>query len=294
MTRAPGQPAAESAAVADVIRARMTDLRPAERKVARTLLSDYPSAGLNTVADLADRASVSGPSVVRFTQALGFPGFPALQAALRTELTRRSTGPLARATPPQDPGSQSEVLLRRATAVTKIALDSLAAIPPADLEAAIDLIGDTSRRLFLAGGRFTRVLAEYLALHLEQLRPKVRYLGDPLGADLGQILDLGRRDVLVLIDVNRYQLSAVELAATVRRRGAAIVLITDEQLSPAAADADVVLPTTIAAPSVFNSMITAFLLAELLVVPVLERLGEAAQTRLAAWDAGRAHELVRR
>jgi DNA-binding MurR/RpiR family transcriptional regulator len=279
--------------VADVIRSRMTELRPAERKVARTLLADYPSAGLNTVAELAARASVSGPSVVRFAQAIGFDGFPALQARLRAELTQHSTGPLARATWQVDAGSQSDLLVRRAADLTKIALDSLAAIPPADLDAAIELISDTSRRLFLAGGRFTRLIAEYLALHLEQVRPRVRHLRDPLGADLGQVLDISRRDVYVLIDVPRYQLSMVELAATVRRHGATIILITDEQLSPAAAHATVVLPTAVASPSPFFSVTTAFILAELLVVPVLDRLGDAAHTRMAIWDDGRAHELLR-
>ncbi|MDT4950179.1 MAG: hypothetical protein QOJ37_2774 [Pseudonocardiales bacterium] len=293
MTPAVPDEDAHAATVADRVRNRMTELRPAERKVARTLLSDYPSAGLSTVAELAYRASVSAPSVVRFAQAMGYEGFPALQAHLRAELTRRSTGPLARATRQLDAGSQSELLVRRATEMTKVALDSLAAIPPADLDAAIDLISDTSRRLFVAGGRFTRLLAEYLSLHLEQVRPKVRYLSDPLGVDLGQVLDIGRRDVYVLIDVTRYQRSIVELAATVRRHGATIVLVTDEQLSPAAADADVVLPTAVASPSPFYSVTAAFMLAELLVVPVMERLGDAAQTRMAIWDDGRAHELLR-
>lgn len=284
--------AAEPTAVAELVRARLPDLRPAERKVARVLLADYPSAGLSTVADLADRASVSGPSVVRFAQALGFDGFPALQTELRAELTRRSTGPLGRATWQAEPGSQSELLVRRATELSQLALDSLAAIPPTDLDAAIELLGDTSRRLFLAGGRFTGRIAEYLALHLEQVRPKVRYLADPLGVDLGQLLDIGRRDVYLLIDVTRYQRSIIETATIVRRHGATIVLVTDEQLSPAASVADVVLPATVASPSPFYSLTAAFILVELLVVPVMEHLGEAARSRMAIWEDGRAHELV--
>jgi DNA-binding MurR/RpiR family transcriptional regulator len=288
-----GDPPAPVSTVAGIIRSRMTHLRPAERKVARTLLADYPSAGLNTVAQLADRASVSGPSVVRFAQALGFDGFPALQARLLDELTERSTGPLARVTWSDEADSQADLLVRRASEVTKIALDSLAAIPPADLEAAIDLMGDASRRLFVAGGRFTRPVAEYLALHLDQVRPRVRHLRDPLGMDLGQVLDIGRRDVYVLFDVPRYQRSTVELAARVRKHGATIILITDLQLSPAAADATVVLPVAVASPSPFFSVTAGFILTELLVVPVMERLGETAHTRLALWDDGRAHERFR-
>jgi DNA-binding MurR/RpiR family transcriptional regulator len=284
--------AADADTVADIVRGRMAQLRRAERKVARTLLADYPSAGLSTVADLAARASVSGPTVVRFAQAIGFDGFPSVQARLRAELTRRSTGPLARATQAPDVGSQSELLVRRARELTAGALDSLARIPPSDLDATVELLGDPSRRLFLAGGRFTHMLAEYLASHLEQLRPRVRYLPDPLGADLGQVLDVSRRDVYLLFDVTRYQRSIVELARVVRRHNATIILITDEQLSPAAADADIVLPTSVDSPSPFDSLSTAFALAELLVVPVMDRLGESARTRMALWEDGRGDELV--
>lgn len=285
-------PSSESASVADEIRSRMPDLRPAERKVARILLSDYPSAGLSTVADLADRASVSGPSVVRFAQALGFDGFPGMQAQLRAELTRRSTGPLARATWQVEPGSQTELLMRRATDLGKMALDSLAMIPPADLDAAITLLSDSSRRVFLSGGRFTGRVVEYLALHLEQVRSKIRYLGDPLGTDLGQLLDIGRRDIYLLMDVTRYQRSILEVAQTVRKHGVTIILVTDEQLSPVANLADVVLPASVESPSPFYSLTAAFMLVELLVVPVLERLGESAHTRMTIWEDGRAHELL--
>ena len=83
--------------VADVTERAMGRLSAAERRVARALLADYPSAGLSTVAELAERAQVSPPTVVRFAQRVGLPGFGALQTALRDELTRRSsTGPLGR------------------------------------------------------------------------------------------------------------------------------------------------------------------------------------------------------
>src|SRR4051812_10960471 len=67
---------------------------PAERKVARVLLAAYPSAGFETVARLAERADVSGPTVIRFVNRLGFKGFPDFQEALRRDLDERSASPL--------------------------------------------------------------------------------------------------------------------------------------------------------------------------------------------------------
>jgi DNA-binding MurR/RpiR family transcriptional regulator len=135
-------------------------------------------------------------------------------------------------------------------------------------------------------------VVEYLALHLEQVRSKIRYLGDPLGTDLGQLLDIGRRDIYLLMDVTRYQRSILEVAQTVRKHGVTIILVTDEQLSPVANLADVVLPASVESPSPFYSLTAAFMLVELLVVPVLERLGESAHTRMTIWEDGRAHELL--
>lgn len=55
-------PPAADRTVAETIDRRLNELRPAERRAAGTLLADYPSAGLGTVADLAQRAEVSPPS----------------------------------------------------------------------------------------------------------------------------------------------------------------------------------------------------------------------------------------
>jgi len=278
----------EAVTVADLARERINRLRPAERKVARTLLADYPSAALNTVADLADRASVSAPTVVRFAQGLGFDGFPALQASLRAELTRRSNGPLANVRPNHEPGTDLERLLRRADKVSTRILDSLSALLPSDLEATIALLADGSRSLYVAGGRFTHVLAEYLCILLEEIRPRVHYLADPFGVEHGQVLDLSRRDVYLLFDIARYQRTTLALAKEVKKRGVTVILVTDQQLSPVAAFADVVLPMAVVTPAADPSMAAAFVLCELLISPVMERLGDSAQTRLALWEDSRA------
>jgi DNA-binding MurR/RpiR family transcriptional regulator len=121
----------------------------------------------------------------------------------------------------------------------------------------------------------------------------VTMLRDPLHTDLGRLLDISRKDVFVLCDVKRYERDTVTLAREVRKRGATVVLITDEELSPAAADASVVLPTTVASSSPFHSLATAFVLAELLMVPVMEHLGDDAHARMAVWEDVRHSGLLR-
>jgi DNA-binding MurR/RpiR family transcriptional regulator len=279
--------------VADATEQAMNRLSAAERRVARALLADYPSAGLSTVAELAGRAQVSPPTVVRFAQRIGLSGFAALQTSMREELTHRSgSGPLSRPSwrAPSDPTAAS--ILRRAREQTDQALECLAHLSPYALDAAVALLANPARRLILTGGRFSRLLATHLALHLEQLRPGVAIMNDPTGRDLGTMLDLHRRDVLVLFDLARYTRAAVDLARSARRARATVLLITDNAVCPAAADADVVLAIASNADQAFQSMTGAFLLTELLVPPVMERLGEPALTRLGLWERHRAKELL--
>ena len=58
----------------DRVRAAMPALPPAERRVARLLLSDARSFATLPVVELAERAGVSKPTVVRFCRSVGYDG----------------------------------------------------------------------------------------------------------------------------------------------------------------------------------------------------------------------------
>lgn len=272
--------------------AALASLSKAERRVARALLADYPSAGLASAARLAERADVSPPTVLRFAQTLGFEGFTDLQVALRAELSEQSSGPITRLPDAPAAGGALDQLLTLARAQLARADDTLAHLPASSLEAAVALLADANRPLHLHGGRFSRLLADHLALHLEQLRPGVRLLSEPTGRDLGTVMDLSRRDVVVLFDYHRYHRSAADLAAHVHRAGATLLLITDDLACPVAPDAEVVLAASSSVGSVYQSMAAGFLLTELLVPLVMDAIGEPARTRMALWEEQRRGEVL--
>jgi DNA-binding MurR/RpiR family transcriptional regulator len=277
--------------VAALATGTLPSLSRAERRVARTLLADYPSAGLTSAARLAERAEVSAPTVLRFAQSLGYDGFAALQRALRSELSQRSSGPIARLAEAPAPGTRLDRLLRRARMQTDRAVETMALLPPRALDRAVELLADTDRSVYLHGGRFSHLIATNLASHLEQLRPGVGLLTDPAGRDLGTVLDLGRGDVVVLFDYHRYQLSTAELAHSAQRAGALVLLITDDLGCPVAPDAEVVLAAASTAGTAYHSLTAGFLLTELLVDLIMDAVGEPARTRMALWEERRTAEL---
>jgi DNA-binding MurR/RpiR family transcriptional regulator len=270
----------------------LSSLSKAERRVGRALLADYPSAGLASAARLAERAEVSPPTVLRFAQSLGYDGFTDLQVALRAELSAQSNGPITRLPDAPAGGGLLDRLLAQAQAQNARATETLAALPNSALETAVTLLSDTGRTLYLHGGRFSHLLAEHLAAHLEQLRPGVRVLADPDGTDMGAMLELSRNDVVVLFDYHRYERSVADLALRVHRAGATVLLVTDDLACPVAPEAEVVLAASSTIGTTYQSMAAGFLLTELLIPLVMDALGEPARTRMALWEGQRRAKLL--
>ena len=272
------------ATLGELIHQRTGELTPAERRVARTLFTTNLAAGLDTVAKLAERSGVSGHTVLRFSTKLGFSGYAELQRALRYELAARIDSPLrmySRTTSEPGGGHLLDNLHRHFV----LGLDStFANLVRGEFDAVVELLADTRRPVWATGGRFTQSSAELLQAHLYQLRPRTRVIAyTPSGRD-DALLDLSRRDVLVVFDLRRYQKDTISLSEAARKRGTTIVLVTDPWLSPIASLADQVLTVDVDAPSPYDSMVSLIALIEALVAGLVERLDESGRRRVTALE----------
>ncbi len=273
----------ESVGIAGIIRARLGECSPAERKVGRALLATYPAAGLDTVGSLAARAEVSAPTVLRFLARLGFGGYPEFRRALQAEIAERESSPLSAYT--AVPETAGGPLTRAAEVLPDAVAGTLAELPDAELERAIRLLADQQLRVTAAGGRFSGLLAHYLVLHLMQIRGNSRMLPAGPVERVDALVVAGRRDVFVLFDFRRYEQPTMDLARTVTQQGARVILCTDRWLSPVAGLAEVVLPSRVDSPSLYDSFVPAVAVLETLVAGLIDRLGPLAGKRLAAVEA---------
>lgn len=274
--------------VAEAIRRMMDSATAAERKVVRVLLAAYPTAGLETVAELAGRAGVSSPSVVRFVNKLGFSGYPAFQTALRREIAERFASPLAEASrrrPAAGERDSVEAAMKALQGRLRSTMDSLSR---SEFETVVALLAERRRRIFCLGGRYSRVLAEALQLDLHHLRPGTRAIGQGTAALAESLLDMSRGDLLVVFDYRRYQKDIVRGARLAAQQGVTVVLITDPWLSPIAEVAEHVLTASFEGPSPLGSMVSGLALVETLVQHVAERLGGLPGERLKRFDDLRA------
>lgn len=267
------------ATVRRLLMARLDQLSNSERKVARALLANYPTAGLTTVADLAELAGVSPPTVVRFGTRLGFTGFPALQRALVHEVNDELGSPLKQL------ADKSGRTARGALSATSSSFaDLLAAtyaeLPSSEFSRLVKLLSDPARDVRVAGGRYSRLLAEYLVLHLRLLRSGVGMVGTEELDRRAAIVETGSNTVLVIYDYRRYDERNVRLAEQMAARGATVCLMTDNWLSPIAKISKVVIPVRVDSASPFDSLVAATAVTESVVSGVADRLGAGGVERL--------------
>jgi DNA-binding MurR/RpiR family transcriptional regulator len=266
--------------VGELVRHRLADLSPAERKLARVLLASYPIAGLESVARFAERAGVSPPTVTRFIAKLGFKGYPEFQEELREEVQARLSSPLARYRG-EEAARGPDSLLGEALEISRQNLGAtLEQISHRDFEETVHLLADPKRRVLVLGGRVSSPLARYLAGQLHLLRPGTRLVDAERSTPARQLIDLRRGDVLVVFDYRRYQADTIESARLAAAQGCEVVLFTDPWLSPASACARQVLVTSVAMVGPFDSLVGATAVVEALVAAVLDRLGTRAQARM--------------
>jgi DNA-binding MurR/RpiR family transcriptional regulator len=269
--------------VAEAIRGGLDRLTASERRAARALLANYPMLGLGTVAEFATRSGVSPPTVLRFIGRLGHSSYADFQKRLRNEVEAQLQSPLAKAAPAERSGdlpSHSGFAL----AVADNIRETFRHIPAGEFEAVTALLADGRRPVHLLGGRFTDAVARYMAVHLRILRPAVRHLDGQPANWRDQIVDFGRRDVLVLFDIRRYQRDLLPLAEAAAARRAAVVLFTDQWLSPIARIASHVLAARIHVPSAWDSSAALLAVAEALIAAVTARNWPTVKARVGALE----------
>jgi DNA-binding MurR/RpiR family transcriptional regulator len=153
---------------------------------------------------------------------------------------------------------------------------------PADLQAAVDLLTDPRLRIHFLGGRFSRYLAGIMRTHLMQLRADTHFIDDVASDMTDALVDIGKRDVVVVFDYRRYQVDVIRFARQAATRGARIVLFTDPWKSPVAAVAAVTLMAPVETISPYDTMVPAAAQVEAFIAALVARLTPAEKKRIRA------------
>jgi DNA-binding MurR/RpiR family transcriptional regulator len=222
-------------ALSAYIRARFDEFSRSQKDVAQYIVDHLDEAAFQTAEELARRASTSSSTVVRFSQALGFEGFPELQQAARDEYRRQPHGPAGAAVAAVTPlFSLDHTEFEAALAADHVNVEDTAhKLSRGDVEAAIDAIVSAGKVL-IAGTDQMAFFASYLRHLLMLLDLRAEIVASPSQEALGRLSRIDEQTLVIGLSAGRPHPLITRTMKLARHRKAPTMAITDATLSEVA------------------------------------------------------------
>jgi DNA-binding MurR/RpiR family transcriptional regulator len=233
ITAAPEAPHGHQALSA-YITARFDEFSRSQKDVAQYIVDHLDEAAFQTAEELARRANTSSSTVVRFSQALGFEGFPELQQAPRDEYRRRPAGGAEVLAPAAPLFSLDHTEFESALAADHVNVEDTAhKLSRSDVEAAIDAIA-TSEKVLIAGTDQMAFFASYLRHLLMLLDIRAEIVASPSQEALGRLSRIDEDTLVIGLSAGRPHPLISRTMKLARHRRAKTLAITDATLSEVA------------------------------------------------------------
>jgi DNA-binding MurR/RpiR family transcriptional regulator len=221
-------------ALSGYIRARFDEFSRSQKDVAQYIVDHLDEAAFQTAEELARRANTSSSTVVRFSQALGFEGFPELQQAARDEYRRRPAGAMD-ALPAAAPlFSLDHTEFEAALAADHVNVEDTAhKLSRSNVEAAVDAIV-TAEKVLIAGTDQMAFFASYLRHLLMLLDLRAEIVASPSQESLGRLSRIDDATLVIGLSAGRPHPLITRTMKLARHRKATTLAITDATLSEVA------------------------------------------------------------
>jgi DNA-binding MurR/RpiR family transcriptional regulator len=268
------------------IQARFDEFSRSQKDVAQYIVDHLDEVAFQTAEELARRASTSSSTVVRFSQALGFEGFPELQTSAREEFRRRVAAGLPE--PNGNGGAAPLFSLDQSDFETAVAADHVNVeetarrISRRDVEAAIDAISQ-SRRVLIAGTDQMAFFASYLRHLLMLLDLQADLVASPSQEALGRLGRIDADTLVIGLSAGRPHPLVVRAMKLARHRKARTVALTDATLSEIAKLAQVRLYYSSNSPAYVRSHTALLSMIQALAYGVYSRDAEQYADRIKAF-----------
>jgi DNA-binding MurR/RpiR family transcriptional regulator len=255
-----------------------------QKDVAQYIVDHIEEAAFQTAEELAKRANTSSSTVVRFSQALGFEGYPELQAAAREEYRRRNAeaqAPVAPTITPLFALDQSE--FEAALAADHANVGETAR--KVSREAVVDMIAAIvdAEKVLLAGTDQMAFFASYLRHLLMLLDLRVDVVTTPSQEALSRLGRINSQTLVIGFSAGRPHPLVVRAMKLARHRGGHAAAITDATLSEVAQLAEIRLYYSSNSPAYVRSHTALLALIQALAYGVYARDASQYEERIKAF-----------
>jgi len=251
----------------------MSGFSKGQKRIASYIMENYDKAAFMTASKLGQLSGVSESTVVRFAYELGYEGYPALQRTLQEMIRSRLTS-TQRIQVADSMMSGHDVL----SSVMRSDFDRLRMVADKADRREFDLVVDElvrARHIYILGVRSSSFVAGYLNFYMHLLLDNVTLVqSNEAGAVFEQLFRIGPGDVMLAISFPRYSKATINTAKFAKDRGATILGITDNELSPLGqmSSAAVLAPSEMI--SFVDSMVAPMSMVNALLVALGFRLGK--------------------
>jgi DNA-binding MurR/RpiR family transcriptional regulator len=217
------------------ISSRFDEFSRSQKDVAQYVVDHLDEVAFHTAEELARRANTSSSTVVRFSQALGFEGFPELQTAARDEYRARG--------PQGQPEAEPLFSLDHGPFESAIAADfanvqeTARKVSRSEVEGAVEAIA-TAERVMIAGVDQMAFFASYLRHLLMLLDIRAEIAASPSQEALTRLGRIDEHTMVIGLSAGRPHPLVVRAMKIARHRHAATLAVADASLSDVAKLAD--------------------------------------------------------
>lgn len=248
------------------IQTQYTRLSKGQKLIAQYILNNYDKVAFMTACKLGETVGVSESTVVRFANALGYSGYPKLQAALQ-ELIKNKLTTVQRVEMANDYSDENTILNK----ILKGDIDNIReTLEEIDGEAFQEAVSRLlkARKIYILGMRTSFVVAQYLGFYLGIILDNVHTVRMDMGDAFEQIVRIGEDDVVIAFSFPRYSKKSFQLVKYAKEKGAYVISITDSLFAPIASESDNTLIVKSNMASFVDSLVPAMSVANALAVAV--------------------------
>ena len=256
-----------------MIESGMSGFSKGQKRIAGYILENYDKAAFMTASKLGKLVGVSESTVVRFASELGYDGYPSMQRALQEMIRSRLTS-TQRIQAAGELFDREDVL----SAVVQSDMDKLRMMmAEADRNAFGDVVDRimNAHHIYILGARSSFFVAGYLNFYLHLLFENVTLIQSTAAGEIfEQLFRIGPGDVVIAISFPRYSQTTMSTVKFAKDRGATVIAITDNQLSPVYQMSNSALLAPCEMISFVDSMVAPLSLINALLVSLAQKLGK--------------------
>ena len=240
--------------LSEYITERFDDFSRSQKEVARYIVDHLDEAAFQTAEELARRASTSSSTVVRFSQALGFEGYPELQQAAIEEYRHKVGAGNGNGSQTESPlfsfdHSDFEASLGADHANVE---DTARSLTREQIESSVSALAN-ARRVLIVGVEQMAFFASYLRHLLGLLDIRAEIVASTAQDALSRLNRMDEDTLVVAISAGKAHPLILRALKLGRHRRARTLSITDATLSDVAEHSELVLYYSSNSPSYIRS-----------------------------------------